>query len=47
MKKFIVGLLIGLTLGGGIAWAASRVSLQNGAGLEVGTTSNPLYVKQI
>lgn len=44
MKNFILGLLIGLALGGGIAWAAQGVHLERGNGTEIGTTENPVYV---
>jgi len=48
MKNFVIGLIIGLMLGGGVTWAAAtRVSLQNGAGAEIGTQTSPVYVKVI
>ena len=47
MRNFIIGLIVGLIIGGGVCWAAMRVSLQDGTGNEVGTTSNPLYIEAI
>lgn len=47
MRNFIMGLIVGILLGGGVAWAAMRVSLQDGTGNEVGTTSNPLYIEVV
>ena len=47
MRNFIVGLMIGLLLGGGIAWAATRAVLQGGNGQELGTAANPLQVQSI
>jgi hypothetical protein len=44
MKRFILGLVIGLVIGGGVAFAASRIVLVNGTGNEIGNTSNPVYV---
>ena len=46
MKKFLVGFLLGMLLGGGIAWAATRAVLQDGNGNELGTAANPLYISQ-
>lgn len=45
MKNFILGVIVGLLVGGGIAYAAGRVILINTAGAHIGTTSNPLYIK--
>lgn len=48
--EFIRGLIIGLIIGSagiGIAWAAERATLQNGAGVEIGTASNPLYITSV
>ena len=47
MKNFLIGIMCGLVLSGGVAWAATRCSLQDGIGREVGTTSNPLIVEII
>jgi len=44
MRKFIIGFMIGLILGGTCAWAATGITLRNGSGDEVGTTTNPLVV---
>lgn len=48
--QFIRGLIIGLFIGStiiGVAWAAERATLQNGAGVEIGTASNPLYIVSV
>jgi len=42
---FIVGLLIGSILSGTYVYAATRIKLVNGAGIEIGTASNPLYIQ--
>ena len=47
MKNLIIGLLIGLVLGGGIALAAQGLVLQSGNGRELGTTANPMYIQAI
>jgi len=48
MRNFIFGLLIGLVLGGGIAWAATvYISLQDASGTEFGTESNPIYIEGV
>lgn len=44
MRNFIIGLICGLILGGGIGWAASRIQLDDGNGNLLGTTANPLYI---
>ena len=44
MKKFILGLIIGLLLGGSLVWAAGRITLEDGRGAEIGTTANPLVI---
>lgn len=46
MRNFIIGIAIGLVLGGGVAWAAMRISLQDGAGNELGNTANPINISQ-
>lgn len=44
MKKYIVGFIIGLTLGGGIGFAASNyVFLQDATGNAI-TSANPLPI---
>ena len=45
MKKFIAGLIVGIVLGGGIAWAASSIRWVDNSGVLVGTSSNPVYVQ--
>jgi hypothetical protein len=47
MKNLITGMLIGMILGGGIAWAAQGLVLQSGNGRELGTTANPMYIQAI
>jgi hypothetical protein len=47
MKNLFIGFIIGLILGGGIAWAATRAVLQSGSGEELGTTTNPLYIQGV
>jgi len=46
-KPFLIGLIAGLLLGSGIAWAASRITLVNGSGNEIGITGSPLYVQGV
>lgn len=44
MKNLIIGLIIGLTLGGGIVFASSRYfSLQDSTGNAI-TSANPLSI---
>lgn len=47
MRNFVIGMIIGTLLGGTLAWAATRVTLQSGNGAELGTTSNPLFIESI
>ena len=44
MKNLIIGIIIGMAISAPIAWAASRMTLVNGQGIEIGTASNPLYI---
>ena len=45
MKKFIFGLITGLILGGGIAWAATSIVWVDNNGKALGTASNPIYIQ--
>lgn len=45
MKNFIIGLIVGVMIGGGMAWAAVRIQLDGGNGNILGTTASPLYVQ--
>ena len=50
MKKYrdiIVGIIIGMMLGGTIAYAATRAVLEDGSGNELGTATNPIYVNGV
>ena len=48
MKNFVIGVLVGLILGGGIAWAYSvGVTLQDSTGNVTGTSSNPIYIQGV
>lgn len=42
--NIFIGIVIGMALGGSIAWAAMRITLQSGSGIEAGTTANPLVI---
>ncbi len=44
MKKFIIAFVLGFTLGGGLCYAAMSITIVDGAGKELGTASNPLYI---
>lgn len=45
MRNFFIGLLIGLTLGGGVAYAATRmIILQSADGVAI-SASNPLPIQ--
>lgn len=44
MKNIIIRIIIGLAIGGGIAWAFTEICLQDITGNYVGTASNPLYI---
>lgn len=44
MTGFIIGVVIATAV---TAWAASRMTLEDGTGNEVGTTANPLYAQAI
>jgi hypothetical protein len=44
MRKFFVGMLIGLLIGIPLAWAASRAVLVDGTGVEI-SASNPLVIQ--
>lgn len=43
-KFLILGILIGIALSGGIAWAATRICIVDDNNNVLGTTDNPLYV---
>ena len=47
MRNFIIGFVVGMTLSGGIAYAAVAATLQNGSGIEIGTPENPLYIQSV
>lgn len=47
MKNFILGLIFGLVLSGGIAYASSQFKLVDGGGRDFGTETNPIYVQAI
>lgn len=44
MRNLIVGILIGLVLGGTLAWAALEINITDGRGNILGIQSNPLKV---
>lgn len=44
MRNIIIGIIIGLFLGAGIAWAAMRIQLDDGNGNILGTTTSPLNI---
>lgn len=45
MRKFIIGLIMGLVLGGGIAWAAAqRTILLDSQENPLGTTEHPIFI---
>ncbi len=47
-KYIFIGILIGMLIGGSIAWAASRIVMVSGAsGAELGTATNPLIVQGV
>lgn len=43
-KYWIVGLLMGMVIGGGIAWAAGSLIWVDDSGKALGTTANPVYI---
>ena len=45
MKNFIIGLIIGLVLGGSLAWAAGSIIWVDDSGKAMGTESNPIYIQ--
>lgn len=47
MRNLIIGIVIGLLLGAGLAWAATRAVPVNGSYIELGTTANPMVVSTI
>jgi hypothetical protein len=47
MKKFLIGIIIGMLIAAPIAYAAGRMVWVNGSGNEVGTESNPLYIESV
>jgi hypothetical protein len=47
MRNIIIGVIVGLLVGGGIAWAAVSITLRNGQDIEVGTSANPIYIHSI
>ena len=48
MKNFITGFIIGAMIAtAATAYAASRMVLVNGSGVEIGTTTNPLYAEAV
>ena len=44
MRKFFIGIVIGMLIGMPLAWAASRMVLVDGGGAEI-SSSNPLIVQ--
>ena len=46
MKNFLIGFVCGALIVG-TAWAANRIVLVNGNGVEIGTTDNPLYITTV
>ena len=44
-KDILLGILIGAMVFAPLAWAASRITLVNGSGVEMGTSASPLIVK--
>jgi type III secretory pathway component EscT len=46
MKKYIIGFIVGMIIGGGSAWAfgAMGIWIQDNNGNLMGTASNPLYI---
>lgn len=44
MRNFIIGLIIGLILGGGVSFAASRFGVVDDKGNLIGTAANPMYI---
>lgn len=48
MRKYIIGFVIGFVLGNIVmAYAAQRITLQDGDGNVIGTTANPLYAEAV
>lgn len=45
MRNFFIGVMLGMLVGGGIAWAASSIVWVNDAGQAMGTASNPIYIQ--
>lgn len=44
IQGFIVGIILATTI---TAYAAARITLVNGGGVEIGTTANPLYAEAV
>ena len=44
MRNILIGVIIGLLIGGGIAWAAGQFMWVDGSGYSVGTATKPVYV---
>ena len=48
MKKFMLGIAIGVLFGSSVSWAAyTHLTLVNRAGNDIGTTANPIYVETV
>jgi hypothetical protein len=47
MRNLVIGFIIGMILGGSIAYAATRATLQNGSGVEIGTATSPIYIQGV
>lgn len=44
IKFLTIGILIGLTLGSSLAWAAARICIVDDNNNVIGTTANPVYI---
>lgn len=44
MKNFVVGLIVGLLLGGGLAWASGTFTWVFPDGNVAGTIANPIHI---
>ena len=47
MQGLLIGILLGMLVGGGAVYAATRAVLQDGSGNELGTATNPIYINGV
>ena len=48
MRNLTIGIIIGMMIGGGVAWAAAKgIVWVDGGNNAMGTATNPVYIQSI